>query len=439
MSRAPISRFCSSLGCCRWRVALELLAEILGAGRPPGAGGLCLGLRGRGRGRRAALARRARSAVCTLIAGLAGVVALEELVGWVFRPTGSERSGRCSWWWRSCSWVGALRVREGRARHAVQLVNAAGMASLVLGLDPDRGLVVTAALGRFGIGSESRAYGSVVRLEAVPARRRIRPDRLRRRSTASRGLHTRRRACWSPSPCWPGSAVRARFAGGLAAVPAHGRRRRSGDRAAAAPGPLPPPPGRRRPTPQPCGCPASGGSMSRTDHDAAVEDAVARGARRRPRAPPREGGRAGQAAGPRARRAAARSRLVRRGRPAANWEQEGLGADGVVTGMGTSAAARVAVMANDPTVKAGSWGPKTVEKILRIQERALSLRVPMVYLVDSAGARITEQVQMFPGPSRRRPDLLQRGPALRVGARRCACCSGRAPPAAPTSPRSATS
>jgi acetyl-CoA carboxylase carboxyltransferase component len=54
-------------------------------------------------------------------------------------------------------------------------------------------------------------------------------------------------------------------------------------------------------------------------------------------------------------------------------------------------------MANDPTVKAGSWGPKTVEKIIRIQERALSMRVPMVYLVDSAGARITDQVQMFPG------------------------------------------
>jgi len=57
----------------------------------------------------------------------------------------------------------------------------------------------------------------------------------------------------------------------------------------------------------------------------------------------------------------------------------------------------VALMANDPTVKAGSWGPKTVEKILRIQERALELEIPMVYLVDSAGARITEQVQMFPG------------------------------------------
>jgi len=81
----------------------------------------------------------------------------------------------------------------------------------------------------------------------------------------------------------------------------------------------------------------------------------------------------------------------------ANWQEEGLGADGVVTGVGTVDGRPVALMANDPTVKAGSWGPKTVEKILRIQERALSLGVPMVYLVDSAGARITEQVQMFPG------------------------------------------
>jgi acetyl-CoA carboxylase carboxyltransferase component len=81
----------------------------------------------------------------------------------------------------------------------------------------------------------------------------------------------------------------------------------------------------------------------------------------------------------------------------ANWQQEGLGADGVVTGVGEVDGRTVALMANDPTVKAGSWGSKTVEKILRIQERALSLRVPMVYLVDSAGARITDQVQMFPG------------------------------------------
>jgi acetyl-CoA carboxylase carboxyltransferase component len=81
----------------------------------------------------------------------------------------------------------------------------------------------------------------------------------------------------------------------------------------------------------------------------------------------------------------------------AGWEEDGLGAEGVVTGLGTVSGARVAVMANDPTVKAGSWAPRTVEKIIRLQERALALRVPLVYLVDSAGARINQQVQMFPG------------------------------------------
>src|SRR5688572_12946105 len=81
----------------------------------------------------------------------------------------------------------------------------------------------------------------------------------------------------------------------------------------------------------------------------------------------------------------------------ANWEQEGLGADGVITGLGTVGGRPVALMANDPAVKAGSWGPKTVEKILRIQESALRHQVPMIYLVDSAGARITDQVRMFPG------------------------------------------
>ncbi|MGH2960876.1 MAG: acyl-CoA carboxylase subunit beta, partial [Solirubrobacterales bacterium] len=81
----------------------------------------------------------------------------------------------------------------------------------------------------------------------------------------------------------------------------------------------------------------------------------------------------------------------------ANWDREDLGADGVVTGLALIGGRKMALMANDPTVKAGSWGPKTVEKILRIQERALRLELPMVYLVDSAGARITDQVQMFPG------------------------------------------
>ena len=121
----------------------------------------------------------------------------------------------------------------------------------------------------------------------------------------------------------------------------------------------------------------------------------------------------------------------------ANWEQEGFGADGVVTGMAAIAGRPVCLMANDPTVKAGSWGPKTVEKIIRIQEQALEHRVPMVYLVDSAGARITEQVQMFPG---RRPPAGSSTPrsSSPASCRRCACCSARAPPAAPTSRPSAT-
>ena len=74
-----------------------------------------------------------------------------------------------------------------------------------------------------------------------------------------------------------------------------------------------------------------------------------------------------------------------------------LAADGVVTGIGMVGGRRVCVMANDPTVKAGSWGARTVEKILRIQERAERLQLPLCYLVDSAGARITDQVDMFPG------------------------------------------
>jgi len=74
-----------------------------------------------------------------------------------------------------------------------------------------------------------------------------------------------------------------------------------------------------------------------------------------------------------------------------------LPADGVVTGTARIGGRVVALMANDSTVKAGSWGPGTVEKILRIQETARDLRCPLVYMVDSAGARITDQVKMFPG------------------------------------------
>jgi acetyl-CoA carboxylase carboxyltransferase component len=74
-----------------------------------------------------------------------------------------------------------------------------------------------------------------------------------------------------------------------------------------------------------------------------------------------------------------------------------LPADGVVTGVGAVGGRPVAVMANDATVKAGSWGAATVEKIIRIIELARRRAIPIVYLVDSAGARITDQVDLFPG------------------------------------------
>ena len=74
-----------------------------------------------------------------------------------------------------------------------------------------------------------------------------------------------------------------------------------------------------------------------------------------------------------------------------------LPADGVVTGIGTIEGRPVCVMANDPTVKAGSWGARTVEKIIRLTERALADELPVFWLVDSAGARITDQVELFPG------------------------------------------
>ncbi|HEX8581613.1 MAG TPA: acyl-CoA carboxylase subunit beta, partial [Acidimicrobiales bacterium] len=55
------------------------------------------------------------------------------------------------------------------------------------------------------------------------------------------------------------------------------------------------------------------------------------------------------------------------------------------------------VMANDSTVKAGSWGARTVEKIIRITEVALRDELPIFWFIDSAGARITDQVDLFPG------------------------------------------
>lgn len=78
-------------------------------------------------------------------------------------------------------------------------------------------------------------------------------------------------------------------------------------------------------------------------------------------------------------------------------DDDALSADGVVTGRARVEGRPVMVIANDPTVKAGSWGKITVEKMIRAVEAAYDELLPVFYLVDSAGARITDQVELFPG------------------------------------------
>ena len=70
---------------------------------------------------------------------------------------------------------------------------------------------------------------------------------------------------------------------------------------------------------------------------------------------------------------------------------------GVITGIGTVEGREVVVVANDSTVKAGSWWPETITKMLRAQEVAMRQRIPIVYLVDSAGVNLPYQGGVFPG------------------------------------------
>ncbi len=104
----------------------------------------------------------------------------------------------------------------------------------------------------------------------------------------------------------------------------------------------------------------------------------------------------------------------------ANALADGLPADGVVTGRGLVEGRPVVVVANDPTVKAGSWGARTVEKIVRATEIALGEELPVFWLVDSAGARITDQVQLFPG--RRGAGRIFRNQVLLSGRAPQICC-----------------
>jgi 3-methylcrotonyl-CoA carboxylase beta subunit len=70
---------------------------------------------------------------------------------------------------------------------------------------------------------------------------------------------------------------------------------------------------------------------------------------------------------------------------------------GVVTGLARIAKRPAVIVANDATVKAGAWWPETIAKILRAQEIAMRSRVPIVYLVDSAGVNLPYQGGIFPG------------------------------------------
>ncbi|PSR34732.1 MAG: carboxylase [Sulfobacillus benefaciens] len=69
--------------------------------------------------------------------------------------------------------------------------------------------------------------------------------------------------------------------------------------------------------------------------------------------------------------------------------------DAIVTGVGVIHGKQVAIIANDSTVKAGAWGRVTVQKILRMQDLALRSRIPVIYMQDSAGARLDEQFSIF--------------------------------------------
>jgi acetyl-CoA carboxylase carboxyltransferase component len=105
---------------------------------------------------------------------------------------------------------------------------------------------------------------------------------------------------------------------------------------------------------------------------------------------------------------APRERVTRLLDPGAPWLELGLlvaydqyegqapGA-GVITGVGVAEGREIVVVANDATVKAGSWWPETIRKILRAQEVAMRQRIPIIYLVDSAGVNLPYQGGVFPG------------------------------------------
>ena len=100
----------------------------------------------------------------------------------------------------------------------------------------------------------------------------------------------------------------------------------------------------------------------------------------------------------------------------ANASADDLPADGVVTGVGRIEGRPVCVMANDPTVKAGSWGARTVEKIVRLTEYALKPRAAGLLAGRLGRCPHHRPGPAVPGPAGRGPHLLQPDPAVGAGA-----------------------
>ncbi|MEY8757813.1 acyl-CoA carboxylase subunit beta [Peribacillus frigoritolerans] len=76
-------------------------------------------------------------------------------------------------------------------------------------------------------------------------------------------------------------------------------------------------------------------------------------------------------------------------------DEDFLPADAVVTLVAKINGKQVAIIANDLTIKAGTWGKKTIEKIIRMQELAEKRKIPLIYMIDSAGSRLNEQFETF--------------------------------------------
>jgi hypothetical protein len=129
--------------------------------------------------------------------------------------------------------------------------------------------------------------------------------------------------------------------------------------------------------------------------------------------------RARQAAAARPGGAVARSRLAASSRSASlaagGLYEDDIPGAGIITAIGRVSGRQCMIVCNDATVKGGTYYPMTVKKHLRAQEIAEANRLPCIYLVDSGGANLPHQAEVFPRPRSLRPHLLQPGEDERQG------------------------